>query len=73
LLERKSIPAFRTTPSLFKKLEWQLAQELDKLDQQHAQRSEAEFETKLLELVAEYCADDSTILAALQETAQASH
>ena len=73
MLERKSIPAFRTTPSLFKKLEWQLAQELDKLDQQHARRSEAEFESKLLELVAEYRADDSTILAALQGRIKASH
>lgn len=73
LFERKSIPAFRNPPSLFKKLEWQLAQELDKLEQQTAKRSDEEFETKLLELVTEYRADESTILAALQGKIQPSH
>ena len=52
-------------PSAFKKMEWKLAEELNKLEQQSLVRRDQEFSEKLMALVEEYAADPETVTAAV--------
>ena len=69
LFERKSSSDFKSMPSAFKKMEWKLAEELNKLEQQSLVRRDQEFSEKLMALVEEYAADPETVAAAVHATA----
>ena len=62
----KAFSSVKSLPDSFKKLEWQLAEELSKLEQRRTQRSDDEFQQRLNLLIDEYGVDRDTLLDALR-------